>query len=213
MRGGRKGGEGQGKRFGDAGRAPVMAGRGGGNIGGSIREMREEGEDPRLLGGLAEPSSLLFLLPHPCLILPHPHGATRCRDLWSTSAGTQGPGKGERIHGVRSSRQPRALSIRPGNFPKVPPCRGRASILPARRGGAGSWPAALREQPCSFSRSVPTSAPAPREQEQPLCCPSISPTFLCLGFAGLWKATEEKGGVLKHGAAFASAKSSFLQPF
>lgn len=192
---------------------PSWLGRGGGNIGGSIRKIWEEGEDPQLLGGCTEPSSLLFLLPHPCLILPHLHGATRCRDLRSTSAGTQGPGKGERILGVRSWRQPRALSVRPGNFPKVPPCRGRASILPVRRGGAGSWPSALREQPCSFSRSVPTSAPALGEQEQPRCCPPVSPISLCLGFAARWKATEGKGGVLQHRAAFASAKLSFLQPF
>lgn len=57
------------------------------------------------------------------------------RDPSPVSAETHGPAEGEQILDLQSARQPRALSTRPGSFPKVPPCGSRASILPRRSGG------------------------------------------------------------------------------
>lgn len=74
------------------------------------------------------------------------------------SAETQGPVKGERIFDVQSARQPRALSIGPGNFPKVPPCSGRASILPRRSGEAVPRPAAPRAFPSQRRERFPRIA-------------------------------------------------------
>lgn len=119
------------------------------------------------------------------------------RDPSPMSAEIQGPVKGERILDVQSARQPRALSIRPGNFPKVPPCSGRASILPRRGGEAVSWPTApgaflsqhqLLESRSSSQDSIPDG----------LCQPAT--------------ASRAGGSLLELRAALAGVKFTFHDP-